>query len=161
MQIVKDTVVTLDFTLKDDSGSILDTTEGDQPLVYIHGSNNLIPGLERELEGKSSGDSFEITIPPTEGYGERDEKKVISVSKDMFPSDQPVSAGTSYESEDNEGNPITIKVVEVNDKEVKVDANHPLAGVNLHFAVAVKDIRDATSDELAHGHVHGPGGHEH
>jgi len=161
MQITKNKVVTLEFILKNEAGEVLDSSEDEQPLVYLHGANNLIPGLESELEGKESGDKFEITIPAKDGYGERDDGKVIAVSKEMFPDDPAVEAGAQYQSEDNDGNPVQIIVVEVNENEVKVDGNHPLAGVDLYFSVSISEVRDATEDELSHGHVHGAGGVEH
>ncbi|MDH5407908.1 MAG: peptidylprolyl isomerase [Gammaproteobacteria bacterium] len=161
MQIGKNTVVTIDYTLKDDEGQIIDTSEGAEPLAYLHGAENIIPGLENALEGKAAGDSLSVSVKPEEAYGVHDESKVQSVSKEMFEGIDEINVGAQYHAADPDGNNITITVVEVTDDNVVIDGNHPLAGMNLNFDVTVVDIRDASEEELSHGHVHGPGGHHH
>jgi FKBP-type peptidyl-prolyl cis-trans isomerase SlyD len=160
MQIAKQKVVTIDYTLTDEQGDVIDTSQGDEPLVYIQGSGSMIPGLEAALEGKSAGDSLKVTIPPEQGYGPRDEELVHVVPRERFPADAEISEGMQFEAQGADG-AHEVTVVGVDDKNVTVDANHPLAGMTLAFDVKVIEVRDATADELKHGHVHGPGGHHH
>ncbi|MDH5231575.1 MAG: peptidylprolyl isomerase [Gammaproteobacteria bacterium] len=160
MTIAKDKVVTIEYTLKNDEGNVLDTSEGREPLVYLHGSGNIIPGLEKELEGKIVSDSLSVRVSPEEGYGEKSEHMIQTVPKDMF-GDANIEINQQYHAAGPSGEPIVITVVDINDEGVTVDGNHPLAGVYLNFDVEVKEIRDATAEELEHGHVHGPGGHAH
>lgn len=161
MQIAKDMVVLINYTLKNDAGEVIDSSEGSDPLAYLHGAENIIPGLEKALEGKATGDSLSVTIPPEEAYGHFDEGKVQSVPKDMFDDAGEVAVGAQYHAAGPDGGYITITVTEIGDDTVTVDANHPLAGENLSFDVEVIEIRDASAEELEHGHVHGPGGHHH
>lgn len=161
MQITKDKVVLINYTLKNDAGEIIDSSEGADPLAYLHGAENIIPGLENALEGKTTGDSLSVSIPPEEAYGSFDESKIQSVPKDMFDGAGEVTVGAQYHAAGPDGGHITITVTEVGEDSVTVDANHPLAGENLNFDVTVMEVREASSEELAHGHVHGPGGHHH
>ena len=161
MQISKHKVVSINYTLKDDEGQIIDTSEGGEPLAYLHGAENIIPGLENALTGKSSGDSLSVSIPPGEAYGEHDESKIQAVPRELFDDAGEVVVGAQYHAANPDGGDITITVVEVNDDQVVVDANHPLAGANLNFDVTVLEVRDASEEEITHGHVHGPGGHHH
>lgn len=161
MQIAKDKVVLINYTLKNDAGEVIDSSEGSDPLAYLHGAENIIPGLEKALEGKGTGDSLSVTVPPADAYGEFDEGKIQEVPKEMFEEAGEVSVGAQYHAADPDGGYITITVTEVTDDTVKIDANHPLAGENLSFDVTVMEIREASAEELEHGHVHGPGGHEH
>ena len=154
MQITKHKVAAIHYTLRDDAGNILDSSEGRDPLYYLHGEGNLIPGMEEGLEGKAAGDKTEIHVAPEKGYGVRNPELVEEVPKKAF-GGQNVEVGMQFET--NEGDLIT--VTKVGPDTVTVDANHPLADQNLHFNVEVLDVRDATQDELDHGHVHGPGGH--
>ncbi|WP_457628981.1 FKBP-type peptidyl-prolyl cis-trans isomerase [Oceanithermus sp.] len=156
MNASKDKVVTIAYTLTVD-GEQVDQGE----LAYIHGHQQIIPGLEREIEGRAAGDSFEVTIAPEDAYGERNEEGVQVVPRSAFPDDAKVEVGEQFYAQDAEGNPLPLTVTAVNGDEVTVDFNHPLAGKALNFAVEIKDVRDVTPEELAHGHVHGPGGHHH
>jgi FKBP-type peptidyl-prolyl cis-trans isomerase SlyD len=156
MQISKHKVAAIHYTLRDDAGTILDSSEGRDPLYYLHGKGNLIPGMEDGLEGKVKGDKAKIDVTPEKGYGLRDPQLVQEVPKQAF-GGQPVEVGMQFQT--NQGELIT--VTNVGPDTVTVDGNHPLADQNLHFDVEVVDVREATAEELAHGHVHGPGGHHH
>ncbi len=154
MTIAKDRVVTLDYNLKDADGELIDSSEGGEPLVYLHGNDNIIAGLEKHLLGKSAGDEVACVVPAKEGYGERDESLVFTVSKSDFGEGAAIEPGMQFEAHGEEGAQI-VTVKTVAGDEVTVDANHPLAGEELHFTVKVVDVREATAEELAHGHVHG------
>jgi len=154
MQIAKHAVVSLHYTLKDDAGVVLDTSDGGEPLTYIHGQGNLISGLEAELDGKRKGAALEVSVAPKDAYGELDPKLVHKVPKRQF--DGQVAVGQRFHA-----GPNVVTVTQVLGDMVTVDGNHPLAGKRLHFKVEVLEVRAATADELAHGHVHGPGGHHH
>jgi FKBP-type peptidyl-prolyl cis-trans isomerase SlyD len=151
MKITSDKVVELEYVLRV-GGEVVDQSEPGEPLVYLHGHNNIIPGLERALEGKSVGDSMSVTVPPEEGYGERDEENVQVLPREDFEDDVEVGASYFAQSEDGSITPLT--VVEVLPEGVKVDFNPPLAGETLDFQVTVKGIRDASAEELEHGHAH-------
>jgi FKBP-type peptidyl-prolyl cis-trans isomerase SlyD len=157
MQIGKEKVVSIHYTLRDNKGTTLDSSVGHEPLLYIQGIGNLIPGMEEGLEGKMKGDKVEIKVSPEKGYGERDAKMIQKVPRSAF-GGQEVKKGMQFQT-DQRGQVVT--VTEVGLDTITVDGNHPLAGVELNFSVEVLDIRNATSEELAHGHVHGPGGHHH
>ena len=159
MQIADKTVVSFEYTLKDDQGQVVDTSEGREPLTYLHGAGNIIPGLEKRLEGKGPGDELEATITPGEGYGDRDETLVRNIPVRKLHDKNPV-AGRRYRAALEEGHTIVL-VTEVKGDYAKVDANHPLAGKTLHFKVKVVEVRAATEEEQTHGHVHGEGGHHH
>jgi len=156
MKISKDKVAAIHYTLTDNTGNILDTSDGREPLHYLHGAGNLIPGMEDGLEGKVKGDKFSIKVSPEKGYGELDPSMKQEVPRSAF-GDQPVQKGMKFST----GSGAVVTVVDVGLDSVTVDANHPLAGVELNFQVEVVDVREATSEELSHGHVHGPGGHHH
>ena len=160
MQIADKTVVTIDYTLKDDNGTILDSSSDGQ-FAYVHGASNIIPGLENALTGKSSGDEVNVTVIPAEGYGERNDSMVQAVPRDMFDSEQEIQVGMQFHAQSPEGEMVVVTVTDVEGDDITVDGNHPLAGKNLNFGVKVVDVREATSEELDHGHVHGPGGHNH
>lgn len=160
MQIGNQKVVTIDYTLTDDQGEVLDTSQGQEPLTYIHGLGSIIPGLEEALAGKTAGDALKVTIQPQNGYGERDEELVQAVPRERFPASGEITVGMRFHAQGTGGSHV-VTVVAVDDKNVTVDANHPLAGVVLAFDVKVVDVRDATADELQHGHVHGKDGHQH
>jgi FKBP-type peptidyl-prolyl cis-trans isomerase SlyD len=160
MQIAADKVVSIDYTLRNDAGEVLDQSAPDSPLHYLHGHGNLLPGLESALVGKSQGDQVDAVIPPAEAYGEFDAGLVQVVPREMFQGVDTIEPGMQFQAQSGQGMQI-ITVKEVNDENVTVDANHQLAGETLHFDVTVKDVRDASAEELSHGHVHGPGGHEH
>ncbi len=160
MQISKGKVVSIDYTLTNDAKETLDTSTGREPLAFLHGSGQLIPGLERELEGKASGDSLQVSIEPEDAYGHRDDSKKTTVPKEQIQGADQLAPGTQLRASGPQGEQI-LTVTEVGDTEVTVDANHPLAGERLHFDVTVRDVREATEDELSHGHAHGAGGHHH
>jgi FKBP-type peptidyl-prolyl cis-trans isomerase SlyD len=160
MQITKNAVASIEYELKDDAGEVIDTSEGGEPLTYLHGAGNLIPGLESELEGKSSGDALKVRIEPENAYGERHEEMVQDVPRSELPDGAEIEPGTQLEAQ-GPGAVQVVTVIEVNGDVVKLDGNHPLAGVRLNFDVKVVDVREATAEELEHGHVHGAGGHDH
>lgn len=160
MRIAKNSVVAIDYTLKDDDGMVIDTSDGGEPLWYLHGTGGLIVGLERELTGKHVGDHLEVVVSPEDGYGEWSETLQHDVSKDEFEEVDNLELGMQFEVDSGDG-PTLVTVVEISDDIVTLDGNHPLAGVTLSFDVTIRDVREATAEELAHGHVHGPGGHSH
>jgi FKBP-type peptidyl-prolyl cis-trans isomerase SlyD len=149
MQIAKQKVVILDYTLKNDTGEILDQSQGGS-FAYLHGAGNIISGLENALADKSPGDTVSVRIPPEEAYGQRNE--------DMR---QTVEIGQQFHAQSPSGQMLTVTVTGIEEDHITVDANHPLAGEHLNFDVQIVDVRDASDEELAHGHVHGPGGHHH
>jgi FKBP-type peptidyl-prolyl cis-trans isomerase SlyD len=159
MQIAKHTVVSIHYTLRDNQGTVLDSSDGKDPLLYIQGIGNLIPGMEEGLEGKQKGDKVEIKVSPEKGYGERNESLIQQVPRSAF-GDQDVRPGMQFQAQSNQGRQV-VTVTNVGLENITVDGNHPLAGVELNFSVEVMDVRNATGEELDHGHVHGPGGHHH
>lgn len=160
MQIANNKVVSIHYKLTNDEGSILDSSEGQEPLAYLHGLGNIIPGLENALTGRAVGDKFTVTIPPADGYGERDNEMVQSVPKSAFQGVDQIEPGMQFQAQSPDGMQL-VTVVDVDGDEVILDGNHPMAGITLTFDVEVTEIRDATAEELDHGHVHGPGGHHH
>lgn len=161
MIIQKDTVVTMHYTLKDDKGGLIQSSVDAEPFAYLHGSGNIIKGLEFALEGKKAGEKVKVAVEPQDAYGVRDDARVQSVPKEMFPDPDEVEIGSQFHAADPEGKPVVVTVVDVTEDSVTVDGNHPLAGERLHFDVEVLEVRGATHEELAHGHVHGEGGHHH
>lgn len=161
MQVAKHKVVAIDYTLTDDDGQTIDTSEGAEPLSYLHGEGNIIPGLESALEGKSTGDQFQVSIPPADGYGERNDDLRQVVARSHFSDIDDLEVGLQFRVPTDGDDTIVVTVVEIGDDEVTIDGNHDLAGVSLNFDITVRDIRDATSEEIEHGHAHGPGGHDH
>ena len=160
MQITENAVVSIHYKLTDKAGEVLDTSEGREPLAYLHGRGNLIPGLEKELEGKKEGDKFNVTIPPEDAYGTRNDNLVRQVPRDAFKDVQDLQTGMRFQSKTEQGTEI-FTVAKIEDQHVTIDGNHPLAGEALTFDVEITEVRDATPEELSHGHVHGPGGHDH
>jgi FKBP-type peptidyl-prolyl cis-trans isomerase SlyD len=150
MTIAKDSVVSIEYTLTDDQNEVLDSSEGMGPLEYLHGHNNLIPGLEKELEGKNVGDSFKAVIKPADAYGEVQKELVVEVERSQFPDDVEITVGMQFEAGGPDGSRI-VTVTEVKDDKITVDANHPLAGETLHFDVKIVSIREATEQEKAEG----------
>ena len=151
MQATRGAVVSFNYTLTDDDGNTIDTNEGHAPLSYLHGYDNIIPGLESALEGAEVGFSQNVTVEPAEAYGEVDQEAIFEVSRDKFPPEMELAPGMQFAGETPSGD-VPLTVVEVRDDAVVVDANHPLAGKRLHFDVEVVDIREATDDELQAGH---------
>jgi len=160
MQISKHKVVTLDYTLTNDDGEVLDTSKGQEPLAYIHGTGFMIPGLENALEGKSAGNSFSVTVEPRDGYGERDDELVKIVEKSMFEGVGELEEGMQFQAESDDGVEV-VRILAVEGDKVTVDGNHPLADTTLNFEVQVVGVREASQEEVEHGHVHGAGGHQH
>jgi FKBP-type peptidyl-prolyl cis-trans isomerase SlyD len=160
MQIEKDRVVTLAYTLKDDNDRIIDQSD-DGSFCYLHGASNIIPGLENALTGKVTGDEMSVSIPPEEGYGMHDAGKTQAVPREMFPAEDEIVAGMQFHAQGPDGHQLVVTVVKVEEDRITVDGNHPLAGVQLNFDVKVLEVREATGEEITHGHVHGPGGHHH
>jgi FKBP-type peptidyl-prolyl cis-trans isomerase SlyD len=141
-------------------GDIIDSSEGHEPLAYLHGFGNIIPGLENALAGRAAGERFTVSIAPDEGYGERDDAMVQSVPRSAFQGVDEIRPGMQFQAQSPEGMQL-VTVLGVEADEVILDGNHPMAGLTLNFAVEITDVRDATREELEHGHVHGPGGHHH
>jgi FKBP-type peptidyl-prolyl cis-trans isomerase SlyD len=160
VRIEKNRVVTLKYTLRDEHGAVLDTSEGRLPLTYLHGKGNIIRGLERALAGKEAGEKLDISVAPEEAYGARDERLVQILPRSRLPEGTQVAPGMQLRADSPRG-PRLVSVVKVERDFVTVDGNHPLAGRTLHFSVEVTDVRKATHEEVSHGHVHGPGGHHH
>jgi FKBP-type peptidyl-prolyl cis-trans isomerase SlyD len=161
MQIADKKVVRIDYTLRNRAGDVLDTSEGAEPLIYIHGASQIVPGLERELTGLVAGDSKDVVVAPEDGYGVPDPEGIFGVPRAAFPPEAVLEVGQAFVGEDDEGQAVPVRVIEVREDAVVVDANHPLAGETLFFHVDIRDVRDATLEELQHGHAHGPGGHHH
>lgn len=160
MQISANKVVSIDYTLTDDSGAVIDTSEGRGPLAYLQGHGNIIPGLESALEGKSAGDALQVSVAPADGYGERDDTLSQEVPRQMFENADEIQVGMQFQTASEHGMHI-VTVTAIDTDNVTVDANHPLAGQTLNFDVKVVEVRDASEEELEHGHVHGPEGHDH
>ncbi len=161
MLVAKDKVVAIDYTLKDSDGQILDQSEAGQPLSYLHGAGMIIEGLEAALEGKVADDEVQVIVEPSDGYGEFEEELRQQVPRSEFADIEDLAVGMQFRVNAEDDEFLVVTVVDVNDEEVTVDGNHQLAGVTLHFDVKVREIRDATEEEIEHGHPHGPGGHEH
>jgi FKBP-type peptidyl-prolyl cis-trans isomerase SlyD len=159
MQIGPQKVVSIEYTLKDEKGELLDSSEEGKPLAYLHGAGNIVPGLEKALDGKNPGESVEVTLAPAEAYGSRDEKLVRNMPTRKL-SDKKVQVGMRYQAQVNDQLRV-VQVTAIRGDYATIDGNHPLAGMTLNFAVKVVDVRDATKEELEHGHAHAGDGHEH
>jgi FKBP-type peptidyl-prolyl cis-trans isomerase SlyD len=161
MTISQHKVVSIHYKVVDaDSAEMIDTSEGGEPMTYLHGARNIIPGLEQALEGKSVGDEIEVTIAPADAYGEYSDDRIQKVPIEAFEQMEKVEPGMMVTAQSEQGQ-INLMVTEVDEATVTVDANHPLAGKSLKFDVRVEQIRDASDEEIAHGHVHGPDAHNH
>lgn len=160
MQIEQNKVVAFHYTLKNDAGEVLDSSEGREPLTYLHGAGNIVPGLEKELVGKTTGDKLEVRVESEEGYGEIQPALVQEVPRDAFQGVENVEPGMQFQAQ-TEGGPLLVTVKDVQGDTVTVDGNHPLAGEPLNFDVSIEEVRDASAEEVEHGHVHGEDGHEH
>ena len=161
MTIKENSAVSFHYTLTDDDGQTLDSSAGKDPLAYLHGAGNIIPGLESALAGKKIGDAMVVAVTAAEGYGEIQQELIQEVPRDAFQGVDSIEVGMQFEAQTGQGGSVPVTVTTVTDDAVTVDGNHPLAGKNLNFDVAIEDVRDATEEELEHGHVHGSGGHEH
>lgn len=161
LTVQEDSVVAMHYVLKDDSGSVLDASREGEPLHYLHGHQNIVPGLEAALTGAAVGETRNVTVAPADGYGERDEDMILRVPREQLPPDLTPEVGMVLGMETPHGHSVPVRVTEVHPTHVMLDANHELAGVTLHFSVTIDSVRKATPEELRHGHVHGPGGHHH
>ncbi|MFU8837327.1 MAG: FKBP-type peptidyl-prolyl cis-trans isomerase [Thiohalomonadaceae bacterium] len=160
MQISANKAVSIDYTLTNNQGEVIDTSSGREPLAYLQGHGNIIPGLESALEGKAAGDNVKVTVAPADGYGERDDALTQAVPRQMFENADEIQIGMQFQTMSEHG-PHVVTVISIDADNVTVDANHPLAGETLNFDVTIVEVRDASPEELDHGHVHGPDGHHH
>lgn len=160
MQIAENTVASFHYTLTNDAGEVLDTSRGREPLAYLHGAGNIVPGLEEAMTGRGVGDSFKVDVAPEDGYGLHHEGLVQEVPRAAFQGVDEIEPGMSFQASTPQG-VHSVTVTKVDAESVTVDGNHPLAGQTLHFDVEVTEVRVASAEELQHGHVHGPGGHHH
>ncbi len=156
MQITEHKVVSIDYALTNDEGELIDTSEGSEPLAYLHGVGGIIPGLEQALEGKSSGETFKVSIDPANAYGHRRDELQQVVPREQFGDTPDLQVGMRFRASTESGDQLVMTVVEVGESTVTVDGNHQLAGMTLHFEVTIRDVRDATPEEISHGHVHHP-----
>jgi len=153
MEIKKDCVVGMHYKLTDDQGQVLDSSEGREPLKFIQGAHNIIPGLEKAIEGKKQGDQFDVTVEPEEAYGVRHEQMIQKVPRAAFQGVEELNVGMQFQAETQQGQ-VPVKITAIEGDEVTVDGNHELAGQRLHFNVNIEEVREASSEELDHGHVH-------
>jgi FKBP-type peptidyl-prolyl cis-trans isomerase SlyD len=160
VEVTADRVVTIHYTLKDDGGAVLDSSAGGEPLAYIQGHGNLVAGLEKALEGKADGTKLAVDVTPAEGYGIRDEKLIQRVPKRALQGSGEIKKGMQFQARTEDGMRLFTVAAIIGDM-VTLDGNHPLADQTLHFDVQIVGVREATSEELEHGHVHGAGGHHH
>ncbi|EAU53636.1 FKBP-type peptidyl-prolyl cis-trans isomerase [Mariprofundus ferrooxydans] len=156
MQIADKKVVSIHYTLTNSDGAVIDSSRDAEPLVYLHGAQNIIPGLEAALAGKVSGDELTVSIDAADAYGPYKEEMTQVVPRNMFEGVDEIKAGMEFQAETSQGVQV-IRIAAVDGDEITIDGNHPLAGQDLHFDVNVTDVREATEDELAHGHVHTAG----
>ena len=160
MLIAQDKVVLIHYTLTNDAGKVIDSSSGGEPLAYLHGQGNIISGLEKALDGRQAGDKLNVRVEPADGYGVRDDELVQQVPRRQF-GGANLKPGMQFHAQSPQGHARVVTVTRVVGDMVTVDGNHPLAGEVLNFDVEVAEVRDATQEELEHGHVHGPGGHRH
>lgn len=153
MEIQKGRVVGMHYTLRDEEGEIIDTSQGREPLVFLQGFGNIIPGLESELEGKKLGDALDVVVEPENGYGLKHEQLIQQVPRAAFEGVDELQIGMQFQAQTEQG-PVPIRIVAIEGDEVTIDGNHELAGVRLHFSVSIESIREASEEELAHGHAH-------
>ena len=154
MKIEKDAVVSMHYTLKNDAGDVIDSSEGKEPLPFLQGHGNIIPGLESALEGSKAGDKLDVTVEPEEGYGLRLQEAIQEIPRTALQDVEDLALGMQLQSQDKDGNAFIVTVTKIEDETITVDANHPLAGETLHFAVTIESIRKAEAVEIDHGHVH-------
>jgi len=157
--IKKNDVVTMGYTLKNSGGEVLDSADAKAPLNYLHGAKNIVPGLEEAIEGLAIGGKVDVTVPPEKGYGEDDSGLRLKIPRANFPADADIKPDMQFASE-MDGHKQVFTVISVENDEINVDGNHPLAGQTLHFSVEILGVRGATEEELSHGHVH-DGTHHH
>ncbi|MEN1926835.1 peptidylprolyl isomerase [Luteimonas sp. MJ293] len=155
MEIASNRVASIHYTLTNDEGQVIDRSPEDQPLSYLHGAGNIVPGLERALEGKNTGDTFKVDVSPNDGYGPRNDALVQTVPREAFQGVDSIEPGMQFKAQTDNG-PLVVTVAEVDDSQVKIDGNHPLAGQTLHFAIEVAEVREASEQEKQVGHVGQP-----
>lgn len=160
MKIANQTVVGIEYTLKDNAGGVVDSNVGGDPLYFIQGMGTIVPGLEIALNGRVLGESFDVEVKAADGYGEYDESRKRGIPRASVPQLADAKPGMMLQASGPEGVSV-VTVAEVTDTEIVIDGNHPMAGKDLFFSIRIADIRKATDEELAHGHIHGPGGHHH
>lgn len=160
-KVEKNVVVSMAYTLKTKDGEVLDSADREDPFMYLHGHENIVVGLERALDGKTTGDKISTVVSPEDGYGLRDETGMRELPRDSFPPDMDLSPGNQFGAELETGEVVGIWIVDADDKVITVDMNHPLAGEELHFEVEILELRMAREDELQHGHPHSEDGHHH
>ncbi len=153
MQVAANKVIGIHYTLTNDEGQVLDSSQGGNPLYYLHGHSNIIPGLETQLEGKQAGDDFDVKVQPENGYGERNDELVQQVQREAFQGVEQIEPGMQFQTQ-GPGGAMVVTVIEANDETVTIDANHPLAGVALNFKGSVDSVREARQEEIEHGHAH-------
>ena len=161
MKVGKDKVVLMHYTLKNDAGDVIDSSDGGDPLPFLQGHGNIIPGLESALEGSKVGDKLDVSIKPEKAYGERMKDAIQEIPKSALKGIDEVEVGMQLQSQDQDGNAFLVTVTKIEDDKITVDANHPLAGQTLHFSVSIESVRKAEAEELSHGHVHADGHHHH
>ena len=161
MTIATNKAVSIEYTLTNDAGDVIDSSAGGAPLVYLQGAGNIIPGLEKALEGKAVGDELDVTVEPEDAYGEYSAELVSTLNKSMFEGVDQLEVGMQFHASAPDGQMQIVTIRDLDGDDVTVDGNHPLAGQRLNFQVKIINIRDASQEEIAHGHVHGEGGHHH
>lgn len=160
MEVKDGMVVGMHYTLKNEAGDTLDTSDGQDPLVFLYGFGNIISGLEKAIAGKAVGDKLDVAIEPADGYGERDDALQQEIDRSNFEGVDQIEVGMRFQAETENGH-VPIRVVAIEGDTITVDGNHELAGERLHFSVSIESLREAEAEEIEHGHVHGPGGHQH
>lgn len=160
MQIAERTVASFHYTLTNDAGEVIDSSSGREPLTYLHGAGNIVPGLEKEMLGRQAGDTFNVVVSAEDGYCEPNPALTNVVPKAAFQGVDTLEVGMEFQAQTPQG-PLSVVIAKIDGDDVTVDGNHPLAGKTLHFAIEVTDVRDASLEELTHGHAHGAGGHHH
>ncbi|WP_017937271.1 FKBP-type peptidyl-prolyl cis-trans isomerase [Zestomonas thermotolerans] len=161
MQIAANKAVSIDYTLTNDAGEVIDSSAGGAPLVYLHGAGNIIIGLEKALTGKQPGDELDVTIEPEEAYGEYSAELVAVLDRSLFEGVDELEVGMQFHASAPNGGMQIVTIRDIDGDDITVDGNHPLAGQRLNFKVKVVAVRDANPEEIAHGHIHGEGGHHH
>jgi FKBP-type peptidyl-prolyl cis-trans isomerase SlyD len=161
MKIAKGNVVGIDYSLHLGDGQVVDASDPGDPLTYLHGEGQIVPGLESALEGLESGAQKQVVVAPAEGYGEHDPRGIQQVPRAAFPPGFEPQVGMELTAEGPNGDPVPFAIREVKPDSITIDLNHPLAGKTLHFDVTVREVRAASAEEIEHGHAHGPDGHGH
>lgn len=161
MLIADQHVIAIDYTLTNETGEVLDSSEGSEPLVYLHGAGNIIAGLENALTGKAVGDELEVSVEPADAYGEYSAELITNIGREMFEGVDQLEVGMQFHASAPDGGMQIVTIRDIEGDEVTIDGNHPLAGQQLNFKVKIASIRAASEEEIAHGHVHGEGGHQH